>query len=381
MTRRIAALLCALLLVLTGLPLTAHAASKKLTLNIGVDTYQNRARSALKLINHARKKKGLNELTMLADLEKAAIQRAAEASVHFAHQRPDLTDFDTAAAEYASLKGATAQMECLAAGYSKAEDAVTDWDKAILDQEFTHVGIACVSVKDSAQGYYWVCYLQQQPDDVKAKKADAAAKANQSKSVTITLSSGLFSKADRDHKGFQLKVSDINMKTRTTVQPTVYLYDQKEVKIGKLALDGLTCQSSNTAVFTVLKSGTIRKKKAGTATLTVKAPGLTAATCTVTVGSAAAGATAATIKDMVPTLKAREYKDHVNLTVSVKGASGYVLYRSAAKGGSYTKVDEKSTTGSCTFRVETGGYYKVRAYKNSNGKRMYSQYSDSVRVQ
>ena len=98
-------------------------------------------------------------------------------------------------------------------------------------------------------------------------------------------------------------------------------------------------------------------------------------------GSAAAGATAATIKDMVPTLKAREYKDHVNLTVSVKGASGYVLYRSAAKGGSYTKVDEKSTTGSCTFRVETGGYYKVRAYKNSNGKRMYSQYSDSVRVQ
>ena len=173
----------------------------------------------------------------------------------------------------------------------------------------------------------------------------------------------------------------------------MYLYDQKEVKIGKLALDGLTCQSSNTAVFTVLKSGTIRKKKAGTATLTVKAPGLTAATCTVTVGSAAAGATAATIKDMVPTLKAREYKDHVNLTVSVKGASGYVLYRSAAKGGSYTKVDEKSTTGSytkvdeksttgsCTFRVETGGYYKVRAYKNSNGKRMYSQYSDSVRVQ
>ena len=84
---------------------------------------------------------------------------------------------------------------------------------------------------------------------------------------------------------------------------------------------------------------------------------------------------------MVPTLKAREYNDHVNLTVSVKGASGYVLYRSAAKGGSYTKVDEKSTTGSCAFRVETGGYYKVRAYKNSNGKRMYSQYSDSVRVQ
>ena len=51
MPRRIAALLCALLLVLTGLPLTAHAASKKLTLTIGVDTYQNRARSALKLIN------------------------------------------------------------------------------------------------------------------------------------------------------------------------------------------------------------------------------------------------------------------------------------------------------------------------------------------
>ena len=131
----------------------------------------------------------------------------------------------------------------------------------------------------------------------------------------------------------------------------------------------------------------MKRKKNGTATLTVKADGLDAATCTVTIGSASANGTvtAATIGDVEPELALKEYAKHVTLSAYVKGASGYVLYRSASKTGTYTKVDEQATTQRWTQKIEKEDltrtyYYKVRAYKNSNGKRVYSEYSDAVKV-
>lgn len=383
--RRLLSLVCALMLLFCALP-SAQAASKTLTVSFTAETYQNRARSALKLINQYREKNGLEPLTMLADLEKAAIQRAGELFVFFDHKRPDMTDFDTVAKEYDSLKKATAQMECIAAGYSKAEDVVAEWkeEDALLDADFTHVGLACVYVKGSANEYYWVCYLQGQPDGIKARKADSTAKAGKSQTMKVEIASGMFSRADSSHKRFELRVEDIAMKTRNTAQPTVYLYDRYDVKIGKCELEDLTFKSGSTSVFTVQSSGTIRRKKAGTAKLTVKFSGLSDATCTVTIGSSSDSVTASTIKDAKPVLTAREYTSHTSLTVSLKGASGYVLYRSNSKNGTYTKVDEQATTKSCTFKLEDVSkacYYKVRAYKNSNGKRVYSQYSDPVRVE
>ena len=386
MLRRFAALVCAALLFCALLPAPmARAAAKPLTVSFQADAYQNRARSALKLINQYRQKNGLKPLTMLADLEKAALQRAAELFVFFDHSRPNLTDFDTVCKEYASLSKATAQMECIAAGYSKADDVVAEWKDgdALLDADFTHVGVACLYVKGSANEYYWVCYLQGQPEGVKARQADAAAKAGVSKTMKVDIAGGMFSRADSSHKRFELRVSDVAMKTKTTAQPTVYLYDRYDVKIGKCALESLTFKSGNTGVFTVQKSGAIRRKGAGSATLTVKYPGLNDAVCTVTVGSASASVTAATIKTVKPTLKLKENTRGKSLSVSLKGASGYVLYRCATKGGSYTKVDEKATTKSCTFSLEEASctyYYQVRAYKNANGKRVYSQYSDPVKV-
>lgn len=383
--RRLLSLVCALMILFCALP-SAQAASKTLTVSFTAETYQNRARSALKLINQYREKNGLEALVMLADLEKAAIQRAGELFVFFDHKRPDMTDFDTVVREYDGLKKATAQMECIAAGYSKAEDVVAEWkqEDALLDADFTHVGIACVSVKGSANEYYWVCYLQGQPEGIKARKADSTAKAGKSQTMKVEIASGMFSRADSSHKRFELRVEDIAMKTRNTAQPTVYLYDRYDVKIGKCELEDLTFKSGSTSVFTVQSSGTIRRKKAGAAKLTVKFSGLSDATCTVTIGSSSDSVTASTIKDAKPVLTAKEYTSHTSLTVSLKGASGYVLYRSNSKNGTYTKVDEQATTKSCTFKLEDVSkacYYKVRAYKNSSGKRVYSQYSDPVRVE
>lgn len=382
----------ALALCLAMLPAPAMAATAKtLTVSFQATTYQNRARTLLKQINALREKNGLEPLVMLADLEKAAIQRAAELFVFFDHDRPDLTDYDTAAREYASLKKVQAVSECIAAGFSKAEDVFADWEDSVgellLDPDFTHVGIGCVYVKGSSHEYYWEMLLHQQPEGIAARKADSSAKAGANKNISVEIARGMYERADSSHKRFELRVDDLNLKTKTSAQPTVYLYDRYDVKIGKCELEDLTFKSSSTALFTVQQDGTVKKKKNGVGTLTVKASGLEDAKCTVTIGSTASdgAVTASTIGDAVPELTAKEYTRHVNLSVYVKGSSGYVLYRSTSRTGSYTKVAEEATTSRWTHKLDEDDlsrtyYYKVRAYKNSNGKRVYSQYSDPVKV-
>ena len=384
-----------LCLALFPLSTPARAASaKKLTVSFSVTTYQNRARSALKAINALRKENGLPPLIMLADLENAAIQRAAELFVLFDHDRPDLTAYDTVDDGFSCGRTSLAVAECIAAGYPNADDLMADWGKnaadTLLDGDFTHAGLACVYVKGSYNEYYWALYLQQQPEGFSGNAADVSAKAGKRRGVQVEISKDMYARADNSHKRFELRVNDLNLKTRASAEASAYLYDRYGVQIGKCKPDALTYRSGNPRVFTVLKSGTVKRKKAGSGTLTVKAPGLAEAKCTVPIGSAgsasnAAAVTADTIKDRKPALTATAYAKHTSLSVYVKGASGYVLYRSASKAGAYTKVDEQATTRRWTFKLlhedlSRAYYYKVRAYKNAGGKRVYSEYSSAVRV-
>ena len=392
MPRRLCAALCTLMLLLgmfapMGSP--ARAAAKTLTVTFEAVTYQNRARALLKEINAYREKNGLSALEMLSDLEKASVQRAAELFVFFDHDRPDLTEYDAVTAPYTSLKKCEAVSECIAAGYTKAADVFDDWKKtasdALLDPDFTHVGIACVYIKDSASGYFWEMLLQQQPQGISAKRADASAKAGTSKKISVEIAKGMYARADQSHRRFELRVEDLTLKTKTTAQPTVALYDRYDVKIGKCDLSDLTYKSSDPSLFTVNQDGTVKKKKNGVGTLTVRSAGLEDATCKVTLGSPSDSVTAATIGDAAVELTVKEYTNHASLSAYLKGASGYVLYRSTSKTGSYTKVGEAATTQRWTYKLEydeldRAYYYKVRAYKNSGGKRVYSHYSDPVRV-
>ncbi len=390
MLRRILALLCTLVLCLTFIPHAQAAKANTLTVSFEVTTYQNRARQTLKDVNQYRKQNGLPELVMTTDLEKVAIQRASELFVFFDHDRPDMTGYDTAFGEYKSLKGALAVSECIAAGYGKADEVFADWAEnasdSLLDGDFTHAGIACVMVDGSANEYYWELYLLALPQKASVKKADATAKAGTKKTMKVEIAKGMYSHADNSHKRFELRVADISLKTKTSAQPTVYLYDRYDVRIGKCELEDLTFKSSNTSVFTVGQDGTVKKKKNGTGTLTVKSAGLEDAQCTVTIGSNDGSVTADTIGDVKPELTAKEYAKYTSLSAYVKGASGYVLYRSNTKNGDYRKVDEHATTKRWTVKIEDEDldkacYYKVRAYKNANGKRVYSEYSDPVRVE
>ncbi|MCI8668815.1 MAG: fibronectin type III domain-containing protein [Lachnospiraceae bacterium] len=64
----------------------------------------------------------------------------------------------------------------------------------------------------------------------------------------------------------------------------------------------------------------------------------------------------------------------------VSGAAGYVVYRGTSKGGTY-KLLKTVTTNSCSnagLKAGSKYYYKVRAYKTVNGKKVYGDYSESI---
>ncbi len=68
----------------------------------------------------------------------------------------------------------------------------------------------------------------------------------------------------------------------------------------------------------------------------------------------------------------------------VSGANGYRIYRSTSKDGKYTAVGSTAKNGTVTFldkKAVTGKtyYYKVRAYRKVNDKKVYGSYSAAVK--
>lgn len=68
----------------------------------------------------------------------------------------------------------------------------------------------------------------------------------------------------------------------------------------------------------------------------------------------------------------------------VSGANGYRVYRSTSKDGRYTAVGSTAKNGTVTFldkKAVTGKtyYYKVRAYRKVNDKKVYGSYSAAVK--
>ena len=71
----------------------------------------------------------------------------------------------------------------------------------------------------------------------------------------------------------------------------------------------------------------------------------------------------------------------------ISGASGYEIYRSNSKSGTYSKVKSISRGSTTSYTnsgltSKKGYYYKIRAYKTVNGKKVYSSYSSikSIKV-
>lgn len=124
------------------------------------ENYSEKAMEILELVNQERAKVGAAPLTLSADLNAIANERAEESSSKFSHTRPNgaacFSIFDEREIDY-SYCG-----ENLAAGSATSEEAMQQWIDSvdhyrnIIDREFTELGVGFYYDENSPYGYYWV---------------------------------------------------------------------------------------------------------------------------------------------------------------------------------------------------------------------------------
>lgn len=130
--------------------------------------------------------------------------------------------------------------------------------------------------------------------------------------------------------------------------------------------------SSDSSVATVATDGTVTAKQAGKTTITVTDVSGTTGTLTITVKPAKPTELTATPRST----------SSVDLKWKSTGATGYYVYRSAKKNGTFKKIDTVLTN-SYTDKGLTKGktyYYKVVGYTNAGGSVVTSDKSKAVSI-
>lgn len=126
--------------------------------------------------------------------------------------------------------------------------------------------------------------------------------------------------------------------------------------------------SSNTSIATVNSDGLVTARKAGNVTITATSINGTTGTFNIKVVPASPENLTAKPKST----------SSIELTWKDTGATGYYVYRSTSKSGTYKKIDTVLGT-SYTDKGLTKGktyYYKIAAYVTSDGKKITSGYSE-----
>lgn len=118
----------------------------------------------LELVNKERAAVGISPLALSPELNEAAQIRASELIAYYSHVRPDGRKCDTVLAEVGADKSIRLAGENIANG-TMAKDAATvmsfwmnseNHRAAILNDQYDHIGIACVYSPKDPDRYYWV---------------------------------------------------------------------------------------------------------------------------------------------------------------------------------------------------------------------------------
>lgn len=132
------------------------------------------AKEVIRLTNIERRKYGLTELKYHAKLQQAAMTRAKELEIKFAHERPDGRDIGTAA--YEAGVGNPGG-ENIGAGFTKPEAVVKAWMDSdghrttMLQSHYTHIGVGYYKGKNGTG--YWVQEFSSGPDEKCTLTVDA----------------------------------------------------------------------------------------------------------------------------------------------------------------------------------------------------------------
>ena len=132
------------------------------------------AKEVIRLTNIERRKNGKADLKYHAKLQQAAMTRAKELEIKYAHERPDGSDIGTAAFE-AGVGNPCG--ENIGAGFTKPEAVVKAWmdspghAASILDDRATHIGVGYYKGKNGTG--YWVQEFSSGPDEKCTLTVDA----------------------------------------------------------------------------------------------------------------------------------------------------------------------------------------------------------------
>ena len=247
-------------------------------LNFSVTYHQTEARSILSRINSLRTGSdawywnadnsqkitcsGLTALTYDYDLEKAAMQRAAELAVYYAHTRPNGESCFTAySSSYAG--------ENIAYGQTSASQVQTAWEEAtemyegqghrrnMLSSGYTAVGIGCAEYNGRK---YWVQEFR------KPTISTAVTTANNSaKTVSVTVLDKLISSKTLtpSYSSLSLKKGEVSALPTVSQQVSISAAPHNTFS----SLQSCTWSSNNTSVATV-SSGNVKAVGEGNAVLT-----------------------------------------------------------------------------------------------------------------
>lgn len=397
--KKMAALILTLIMCVNLVPAAASAAGSDVrTVGIDVTYGQSEARTMLDMINEFRTGddawawneddsakvtySNLNELVYDYELEKIAMQRAAEIALSFSHTRPDGTSCFTLYPENYYAIG-----ENIAAGYSTAEEVFEGWQETdenydgqghrrnMLSSDFTAVGIGHVYFN----GYhYWV---QEFRDPA---SSDAAVAANDSKTrvdVDILLSDAAVS-ASADPESLSIicgesadlpeLVTQIQMTnawpgtaSRVYVDYSWSVADSQYASISDNKITGIKVGSTSLTASALDKTVSVP--------VTVKEPAVDLADCTVTLSNSSytydgkAKTPEVTVKNGGTTLTENTdytvaYSNNVNAgtaKVTVTGQGDYT--GKAEKTFTINKADQTVTASISASTIEVGKTASITA--------------------
>ena len=257
--KRTLAILVAVMMVITMMPLTAQAAS---TANVYMKVKQDnaKAKQILKYVNKERSKRGLRKLKLDKSLTNAAVARAAEVSILVPstspHKRPN--------GRIAKTINKRVNYECCleSVGWTPKQ-MVRSWmtskshKKGILLKSAKSIGISYATTVDG----YQIATLE-----ISNSKARSIMKSNSKKTVTKKVAA----KKKLLKKGY-FKIRNASTMTAGASSTAKVIYDgPKTYGPGLVAAKSFKWSSSNSSVAAVSSAGKITAKKAGTVTIKAK---------------------------------------------------------------------------------------------------------------
>lgn len=221
------------------------------------------AKQVLTLVNKQRRANGLSSLRMDVNLQKIAMQRAAECSVLFSHTRPT----GNSCFELGEISG-----ENIAAGTATADDVMNLWMNSeghranILGSAWQSIGVGCVVVDGS---YLWTQVFSSDVGSGTYAGTDASAQTFAMDATHDTVQIDSF--------GFNLRnpsTGAISLDRGKTHTLAVYAPNAGWSYITTpLHSSSFTWTSSNPKVATVSSAGVVTGVGAGTCTITARSVG------------------------------------------------------------------------------------------------------------